>query len=314
MADSGNQIDKHINDKIVIDTIRKNSSDTIYFKDRDSRFIWGNDTQARMLGVDSIEDFIGKQDIDFFPPEFAEQAREVELEIMRTGNPVLNIIEELDVDEDSDDIRYYSASKYPLLDENNNIVGTWGITRDITETRKLEKELERSYHNMERLARVDDLSGLYNRRYFYELIEKYASLYEKRVDGSTFALLVADVDDMKKINDQFGQQNGDIVLRSIAERCMSNVRTEDTCFRTGGDEFAIVLLDVDKITAVGMAKKLVEQIAGEPVILDGKRETVTISAGLSIFDNKDPDLSDFLSVAERKLNKSKREGKNKVSF
>ena len=95
--------------------------------------------------------------------------------------------------------------------------------------------------------------------------------YEKRTDGSTFALLVADVDDITHINDQYGQQNGDIVLRSIAELCMANVRTEDTCFRTGGDEFAIVLLDTDKVSAIGIAKKLVEQIANEPIVLDGKR-------------------------------------------
>ena len=158
------------------------------------------------------------------------------------------------------------------------------------------------------------MSGLYNRRYFYETLEKYASLYEKRTDGSTFALLVADVDDITNINDQYGQQNGDIVLRSIAELCMANVRKEDTCFRTGGDEFAIVLLDTDKVSAIGIAKKLVEQIANEPIVLDGRREKVTISAGLAMFDPADPDLTGLLSKAERKLNKSKREGKNKVSF
>ena len=119
---------------------------------------------------------------------------------------------------------------------------------------------------------------------------------------------------MTSVNDMYGQQNGDIVLRSLAELFVSNVRTEDTCFRTGGDEFAIVLLDTDKISAIGIAKKLVEQIANEPIILDGKREKVTISAGLAVFDNSNPDISDLLSKAERKLNKSKREGKNKVSF
>ena len=62
------------------------------------------------------------------------------------------------------------------------------------------------------------------------------------------------------------------------------------------------------------AKKLVEQVANEPIILDGKREKVTISVGLAMFDNNEPDLSDLLSRAERKLNKSKREGKNKISF
>lgn len=301
-----------INDMLVIDTIRRYGRDTVYFKDKDSRFIWNNYVHAKQLGVEKPDELIGKTDKDYFPSEFAEKAREIELEIMRTGIPVLNIEEELY--EDEDNVRYYSASKYPLYDKDNNIVGTWGISRDITDAKRMELELERSYHKMERLARVDDLSGLYNRRYFYETLEKYASLYEKRTDGSTFALLVADVDDITHINDQYGQQNGDIVLRSIAEFCMANVRTEDTCFRTGGDEFAIVLLDTDKISAVGIAKKLVEQIANEPIILDGKREKVTISAGLALFDPGDPDLQDLLSRAERKLNKSKREGKNKVSF
>ena len=312
MVDSNFWKDMQINDKLVIDTIRKDGKDTIYFKDKDSRFIWNNAMHAKQFGQDDPNALIGKTDRDFFPAEFADKARELELEIMRTGKPVLNYEEALPVDEDT--IKYYSASKYPLYDKNNEIVGTWGISRDITEMKKLELELERSYHKMELLARVDDLSGLYNRRYFYETLEKYASLYEKRSDGSTFALLVIDVDDMTHVNDQYGQQNGDIVLRSIAEQCMANVRTEDTCFRTGGDEFAIVLLDIEKIAAIGMAKKLVENIAGEPVILDGKREKATISAGLAMFDNTEPDLSDLLSRAERKLNKSKREGKNKVSF
>jgi len=312
MAEPSFWKDLQINDSLVIDTIRRDGKDTIYFKDKDSRFIWNNKMHAAQFGFDDPNALIGKTDRDFFPAEFADKARKLELEIMRTGVPIINAEEELAFDEDN--IKYYSASKYPLYDKNNNIVGTWGISRDITEQKKLELELERSYHRMELLARVDDLSGLYNRRYFYETLEKYASLYEKRSDGSSFALLVIDVDDMTHVNDQHGQQNGDIVLRSIAESCMSNVRTEDTCFRTGGDEFAVVLLDTEKIAAVGMAKKLVESIASEPVILDGKRESVTISAGLAMFDNTEPDLSDLLSRAERKLNKSKREGKNKVSF
>ena len=304
--------DMHINDKIVVDTMRRHSSDTIYFKDTESRFLWNNYEHARQLGVESPDELIGKTDRDYFPEEFAEKARQIELEIMRTGKAVHNIEEELIIDEDHS--KYYYASKYPLFDKHGQIVGTWGISRDITERKKLEKELERSYHKMELLARVDDLSGLYNRRYFYETLEKMASLYERRTDGSSFALLVLDVDDMTNVNDMYGQQNGDTVLRSVADLCVSNVGKEDTCFRTGGDEFAIVLLDIDKVSAVGLAKKLVELAAYEPVIIDGKREKITVSAGLAMFDKENPDLSELLSRAERKLNKSKREGKNKVSF
>ena len=301
-----------INDMLVIDTIRKYGRDTIYFKDKDSKFIWNNYMHANQLGVMKPEDLVGKTDFDFFPQEFAERARAMELQIMATGTPIINIEEALG-DEENDNMKYYLASKYPLYDMNNEIVGTWGISRDITEQKKLELELERSYHKMELLARVDDLSGLYNRRYFYETLEKYASLYERRTDGSTFALFVADVDDMTHVNDMYGQLNGDIVLRSIAELCVSNVRKEDTCFRTGGDEFAIVLPGCDKIHALGIAKRIVDVVAGTPVRLEGDVGKITISAGVVTYD-KDTDLEEFLSNAERKLNKSKRNGKNQASM
>ena len=95
---------------------------------------------------------------------------------------------------------------------------------------------------------------------------------------------------------------------------MSNTRKADTCFRTGGDEFAVVLPDTDKLAAVGVAKKIVQQISGNPYISENKRVSISASAGVAAFNKADPDISDFLSRAERKLNKSKREGKNQVSI
>ena len=299
-------------DKIVIDTIRQYSTDTVYFKDRDSRFIWNSNGHIQQLGMNKSEEVIGKTDFDFFPKDFAQSARDTEVTIMASGQPILNVTEELVLDDDN--VRYFMASKYPLYDEAGNIIGTWGTSKDVTNQKLLEKELARSYRKMELLARVDDMSGLYNRRHFYEKLEKLASLYEDREDGSTFSLLVIDVDDMKVINDQYGQQNGDIVLKTISELLLSNTKKSDTCFRTGGDEFAILLLDSDKMKALGAAKRIVDLVASTPIILDGKREKVTISVGLATFDKENPDLSELLSMTERKLNKSKREGKNQVSF
>ena len=89
-----------INDMLVIDTIRKYGRDTIYFKDKDSKFIWNNYMHANQLGVIKPDELVGKSDFDFFPKEFAEKARQVELEIMRTGKPVINIEEELSVNDD----------------------------------------------------------------------------------------------------------------------------------------------------------------------------------------------------------------------
>lgn len=299
-------------DKIVVDTIRKYSTDTVYFKDKDSKFIWNSLGHIQQLGVKSQEEALGKTDFDFFPKDFAQSARETELTIMQTGTPIINMVEELILDDEN--VRYYICSKYPLYDDDGNIIGTWGTSKDVTEQKKLENELQRSYSKMEMLTRVDDLSGLYNRRYFYEELEKYAGLYDERQDNTTFSIMVLDLDDMQYFNDQYGQQNGDLLLRYIADILLSNTRKADTCFRTGGDEFAVVLPDTDKLAAVGVAKKIVSQISGNPYVMENKRVSISASAGVAAFNKADPDISDFLSRAERKLNKSKREGKNQVSF
>ena len=246
-------------DKIVIDTIRKYATDTVYFKDKESRFIWNSIGHVRQLGANTPEEILGKNDFDFFPKDFAQSARETELTIMQTGVPIINMIEELALDDDN--IKYYMCSKYPLYDENGKIIGTWGTSKDVTEQKNLEKELQISYSKMELLTRVDDLSGLYNRRYLYEELEKYASMYVEREDNSTFSIIVLDLDDMKFFNDQNGQQNGDLLLRYVADILLTNTRKADTCFRTGGDEFAVVLPDTDKLSALAVAKKIIQQIS-----------------------------------------------------
>lgn len=298
-------------DKIVIDTIRKYSTDTVYFKDKDSRFVWNSLGHIQQLGARSPEEVFGKTDFDYFPKDFAQSARETELTIMQTGVPIINMIEELVLDDDN--IKYYMCSKYPLYDDEGKIIGTWGSSKDVTEQKNLEKELQISYSKMELLTRVDDLSGLYNRRYLYEELEKYASMYVEREDNSTFSIIVLDLDDMKFFNDQNGQQNGDLLLRYVADILLTNTRKADTCFRTGGDEFAVVLPDTDKLSAMAVAKNLIRQISGEPFVIENKRVSISGSAGVAAFNKSDPDITDVLSRAERKLNKSKREGKNQVS-
>lgn len=299
-------------DKIVVETIRKYSMDTVYFKDKESRFIWNTLGHINQLGAKNPEDAFGKTDFDYFPKDFAQSARETELTIMQTGTPIINMIEELILDDNY--VKYYICSKYPLYDNDGNIIGTWGSSKDVTDQKKLEKELQISYTKMELLTRVDDLSGLYNRRYLYEELEKYASLYVDREDKSTFSLIVIDLDDMKYFNDQNGQQNGDLLLRYVADILLSNTRKADTCFRTGGDEFAVVLPDTDKASAVAIAKRIISNISNEPFAVEKKKVDVSGSAGVAAFNKTDPDITDILSRAERKLNKSKREGKNQVSY
>lgn len=311
MMDFNDPANREKIDKIVIDTVRKYSTDTVYFKDRESRFIWNSLGHIQQLGAKTPEEVFGKTDFDYFPKDFAQSARETELTIMQTGTPIINMIEELMLDDEN--IRYYMCSKYPLYDDDGKIIGTWGSSKDVTEQKNLEKELQLSYSKMELLTRVDDLSGLYNRRYLYEELEKYASMYVDREDKSTFSIIVLDLDDMKFFNDQNGQQNGDLLLRYVADILLTNTRKADTCFRTGGDEFAVVLPDTDKLPAFAVAKKIIQQISSEPFVIENRKVSISGSAGVAAFNKNDPDITDILSRAERKLNKSKREGKNQVS-
>ena len=298
-------------DKICLDTIQKYLNDTLYFKDLDSKFIWNNDHHARQLGAADASELVGKSDFDYFPKEFAQSARETEMMIIATGEPIINVVEELVLDDET--TRYFMASKYPFYNANHEIIGTWGISKDITDQKRIEAELAHSYKKLQKLARVDDLSGLYNRRYFYEQLEKFASIYSNRNDGTTFSLICIDVDDMNQINETHGAQNGDTVLRTLSSVLLNNTRKADTCFRIGGDEFAIVLPDTDKLGAIGIANKIVNNVYNTPIRFEGSTGKFTISGGVVEFD-VDIDLSEMLSLAERKVARSKRNGKNQMSM
>lgn len=298
-------------DELVLDTIKFHCADTIYFKDRESRFLWNSQQHADQFGVKSPQEMVGKTDYDYFPEEFADKALEVERQIIETGEPMLNIEEEWEKD---DETRYLLASKYPFRNKEGEIIGTWGITRDITELRHLEKELERSYMKVQRLARVDDVTGLYNRRYFYENLERVCSIYDRREDEISFSLIAIDVDNMKFINDQYGQQKGDDVLRHVASSMLNAIRKSDICFRTGGDEFAVLLPDCDKQAAVGVAKSITKNVSDQAVPLgESKFEKITISIGVATYV-QGTDISEIISAADRKLYKAKRNGKNQLAY
>ena len=300
-------------DMLVVNTIKNYCADTIYFKDRDSRFIWNSQQHADQLGAKSPSEMYGKTDYDYFPKEFADVAKQTEEQIIESGEPMINIEEEWE--KEDEETRYFIASKYPFYNENGEIIGTWGISKDVTDIKKMEKELERSYQKVQRLTRVDDVTGLYNRRYFYENLERVCSIYDRRPEGSvTFSLIVIDVDSMKYINDEFGQPKGDDVLRHVATAMLGCTRKSDICFRTGGDEFAVLLPDCDKTAAVAIAKNISSRVYGEPVpVGESKFEKVTISAGVATY-SKGSDMSEIISAADRKLYKAKRNGKNQLAY
>ena len=147
-----------IPEHVLLQALMNHTSDFIYFKDRDSRFIRVNDAVARLHRLGDATQAVGKTDFDFFTQEHARQAYEDEQTVLRTGRSLTK--EERETWADRPDT-WVSTTKGPLRDTAGNIVGTFGISRDITERKRAEAERERLIAELqEALAKVKALSGL----------------------------------------------------------------------------------------------------------------------------------------------------------
>jgi PAS domain S-box-containing protein len=141
-----------IEESRFLEILMKSSSDSIYFKDLNSRFILVNDATVRKFGLRSADDIIGKTDFDLFSKEHAEKALQDEQEVIKTGKPKLSIIEKEVWD--NKEVTWVSTSKLPIRDNRNEIVGTFGITRDITEQMRFEERLRESEERYKTLSDV----------------------------------------------------------------------------------------------------------------------------------------------------------------
>lgn len=174
--------------------------------------------------------------------------------------------------------------------------------RDITERQRFEKELER-------LATIDSLTNLFNRRHFF--IEAERIFARSNVPPYELTVLMLDVDHFKKVNDTYGHQQGDIVLREIARRLRENLRPTDLLGRYGGEEFVALLIRTPGKEVGQIAERLVESIRELPVEDNGVCVSVTISLGAAALDGKVSSLDELISHADQALYTAKQMGRNR---
>jgi len=124
----------------LLQALMDNIPDTIYFKDTASRFVRVNKAQAQVLGVDDPKEAIGKTDFDFFTLGHARDAYEDEQEVVKSGQPLIGKVER--IRRADGQFRWVSATKVPMLDEEGQVIGTVGVSRDITERVRAEREIE----------------------------------------------------------------------------------------------------------------------------------------------------------------------------
>lgn len=168
-------------------------------------------------------------------------------------------------------------------------------------------ENARLYERMERLARFDELTNIYNRRAFNEVVE--AELVQSRQKISRLSLVMVDIDFFKRINDRWGHHFGDQVLAQVAELIKQNLRAEDSVARFGGEEFVIILPGADCRIALQVAERVRRGVEGANWP-DGL--IVTVSAGVASYPDDGEKLTELLKNADRALYKAKSGGRNQV--
>ncbi|NQZ30883.1 MAG: EAL domain-containing protein [Oceanospirillaceae bacterium] len=177
--------------------------------------------------------------------------------------------------------------------------------RYIIKSKVLEEKLAR-------LAHFDGLTGLYNRSIFNELLNK--SIEQSKRSHRKLALVTIDLDDFKHINDNYGHPAGDLLLTKISRRLKHKLRSSDIVARTGGDEFSIVLKEVDDSRHFLKLIEAIMQVFVRPIQVLGHDINATISAGIAIFPNDASDSRELIEHSDRAMYQAKNKGKNTYSF
>jgi two-component system cell cycle response regulator len=191
------------------------------------------------------------------------------------------------------------------------------LARTATQVRRkrLQNRLDENYRNSLELALTDELTGLYHRRYLFVHLDELIQRVNQ--DGINAAVLLFDIDNFKQVNDTYGHAAGDDVLRELAARTTHCVRSVDLVARRGdgaGDEFVVVMPEIDITIAAGVAERLRAGVAREPFTIksDGRKLSVTISIGVASAATGNDDRDRLLSRADDALYAAKTRGRNCV--
>src|SRR5210317_1968642 len=184
--------------------------------------------------------------------------------------------------------------------------------RRVLKERQLGTERTRMMEKLQKLAITDGLTKLYNSRSFYTQLELEVDRFNRY--KHPLALLLLDIDNFKEYNDSYGHLEGDKVLVRFSQIIKSCLRTNDSAYRYGGEEFTVILPETGGAEARTVAQRIRSALEREPFSPeDGEKVTVTISIGLTEYHAKE-ELSTFIQRADQAMYRSKRSGRNKVSM
>jgi diguanylate cyclase (GGDEF)-like protein len=280
------------------------------------RRIWGG---ARYVGPEEFGEYRGwwmSTGKPIAPDEWAATRA------IRTGES--SIDEEIRIQCFDGSEKIILNSALPLYDLERHISGAIIVNQDITARKQEEIELHRVQETLEVAnrelraalareqlrARTDELTGLHNRRHFFELGEREHSVARRH--GRPLSVIMIDIDHFKRVNDTFGHQAGDEVLAHVARIVAAHRRSGDIVARYGGEEFVLLLPETTAEQAYLVAEQLRGAIAATGLDTPGGRATFTISGGVTGLGGDGQSLEELIRRADRALYAAKAQGRNRV--
>jgi diguanylate cyclase (GGDEF)-like protein/PAS domain S-box-containing protein len=226
----------------------------------------------------------------------------------------------------NDPSRYMDLRMTPLLDERQNLNGRVIVFRDITYRKQVEKDLVHAndrlhtqlieigllQNQLREQAIRDPLTDLFNRRYLDETLERELARAER--EGYPLCIVMMDLDHFKDVNDIYGHEAGDVVLKSVADTVTARSRHGDFACRYGGEEFVLVMPNICMETATRRAAELHQTIEGLNVPYGVFNLSITISMGIACYPIHGEIKEELLRAADQALYTAKHAGRNRVSI
>lgn len=171
-------------------------------------------------------------------------------------------------------------------------------------------QLDRSEEKLRALSIMDDLTDVYNRRFFIDQVEK--ELAKAVRYGTVFSILAVDIDHFRKINESHGHFAGDAVLQAVANTCMNNLRAMDIFARFSGEQFMFLIPEADKSDVAAFAGRVLRALENTPVVFDHEEIRFTASIGVKICDANTGSVESMLKAADDAVTEAKQRGRNCV--
>ncbi|MEA1964160.1 MAG: diguanylate cyclase, partial [Candidatus Aerophobetes bacterium] len=270
----------------LLKTLMDNIPDSIYFKDNKNRFVKVNRAKAEHSGT-TPDEMVGKADFDFFSKEVAREAFADDNRVMESEKPLVDKVEKITY---SDGTKHWvSATKVPWYDDKGRIVGTMGISRDISRRKRAEEKL--TY-----IATHDALTGLPNRNLFSDRLSM-AMAHAQR-EGKKVVVMMLDLDWFKRINDSLGHKVGDGLLQAVGSRLKDILRKTDTITRMGGDEFLLLLPNITQVEDAAKIAQKVLRTFQKPFIVNEREFNITTSIGIAVYPEHTEDAETLIRCAD----------------